>query len=63
LPGPYTFILPGNNNLPKNSRKKTTVGIRVPDSIALEIVRQLESIVSTVRDDDVIERTHRETPG
>ena len=31
LPGPYTFILPGNNNLPKDFKKKSTVGIRVPD--------------------------------
>ncbi|WP_035672234.1 L-threonylcarbamoyladenylate synthase [Flavobacterium sp. 83] len=61
LPGPYTFILPGNNNLPKEFKKKTTVGIRVPDnSIALEIVRQLGNpIVSTsIHDeDDVIEYT------
>ena len=61
LPGPYTFILPGNNNLPKEFKKKTTVGIRVPDnSIALEIVRQLGNpVVSTsIRDeDDVIEYT------
>ena len=61
LPGPYTFILPGNNNLPKEFKKKTTVGIRVPDnSIALEIVKMLGNpIVSTsIRDeDDVIEYT------
>ncbi|MBF4491107.1 threonylcarbamoyl-AMP synthase [Flavobacterium sp. JLP] len=61
LPGPYTFILPGNNNLPKEFKKKTTVGIRVPDNnIVLEIVRQLGNpIVSTsIRDeDDVIEYT------
>ncbi|WP_338407259.1 L-threonylcarbamoyladenylate synthase [uncultured Flavobacterium sp.] len=61
LPGPYTFILPGNNNLPKEFKKKTTVGIRIPDnSIALEIVRQLGNpIVSTsIHDeDDVIEYT------
>lgn len=61
LPGPYTFILPGNNNLPKEFKKKTTVGIRVPDNaIALEIVRQLGNpIVSTSihDDDDVIEYT------
>ncbi|MFT7386713.1 MAG: tRNA threonylcarbamoyl adenosine modification protein (Sua5/YciO/YrdC/YwlC family), partial [Nonlabens sp.] len=30
LPGPYTFILPGNNNLPAVFKKKKTVGIRVP---------------------------------
>lgn len=61
LPGPYTFILPGNNNLPKEFKKKNTVGIRVPDNeIALEIVRKLGNpIVSTSikDDDDVIEYT------
>ena len=61
LPGPYTFILPGNNNLPKEFKKKTTVGIRVPENnIILELVRQLGNpIVSTsIRDDDdVIEYT------
>ncbi len=61
LPGPYTFILPGNTNLPKEFKKKTTVGIRVPDNaIALEIVRQLGNpIVSTsIHDeDDLIEYT------
>lgn len=61
LPGAYTFILSGNNNLPKEFKKKTTVGIRIPDnSIALEIVRQLGNpIVSTsIRDEDeVIEYT------
>lgn len=61
LPGPYTFILPGNNNLPKEFKKKTTVGIRVPDNnIALEIVRKLGNpIVSTsIHDEDeVIEYT------
>ena len=42
LPGPYTFILPGNNNLPKAFKNKKTVGIRVPDnSIIREIVKQL----------------------
>lgn len=61
LPGPYTFILPGSNNLPHPFKKKKTVGIRVPENnIALEIVRQLGNpIVSTsIRDDDfVIEYT------
>ncbi len=57
LPGAYTFILPGNNNLPREFKKKTTVGIRVPDnSIALEIVRQLGNpIVSTsIYDEDEV---------
>jgi tRNA threonylcarbamoyl adenosine modification protein (Sua5/YciO/YrdC/YwlC family) len=57
LPGPYTFILPGNNDLPKEFRKKKTVGIRVPDNnIALDIVRMLGNpIVSTsIHDDDEV---------
>lgn len=57
LPGPYTFILPGNNNLPKEFRKKKTVGIRVPDNrIAQEIVKMLGNpIVSTsIHDDDEV---------
>ncbi len=61
LPGPYTFILPGNNSLPKEFKKKTTVGIRVPDNeIALEIVRKLGNpiVSSSIHDEDeVIEYT------
>lgn len=60
LPGPYTFILNANNNVPKLlSSKKKTVGIRVPDNaIAQEIVRQLGNPIlsaSIKDDDDVIE--------
>ena len=57
LPGRYTFILPGNNNLPKEFKKKKTVGIRVPDNnIVIEIVKKLGNpIVSTsIKDDDEI---------
>lgn len=61
LPGPYTFILPGNNNLPKEFKKKKTVGIRVPDNaIVKALVETLGNpIVSTsIRDeDDVLEYT------
>jgi len=61
LPGPYTFILPGNNNLPKDFKKKKTVGIRVPDnSIARALVEGLGNpIVSTSihDDDDILEYT------
>ncbi len=43
LPGPFTFILEANNNVPKLTLKnKKTVGIRIPDNnICLEIVKQL----------------------
>ena len=57
LPGPYTFILPGNTNLPKEFKKKTTVGIRIPDNaIALGIVAMLGNpIVSTsIHDEDEV---------
>jgi tRNA threonylcarbamoyl adenosine modification protein (Sua5/YciO/YrdC/YwlC family) len=57
LPGAYTFILPGNNNLPKEFKKKKTVGIRVPDNnIAREIVKILGNpIVSTsIHDEDEV---------
>jgi len=61
LPGAYTFVLPGNNNLPRPFKNKKTVGIRVPDNnIVREIVRELGNpIVSTsiYDEDDVIEYT------
>ncbi|QNJ99170.1 L-threonylcarbamoyladenylate synthase [Constantimarinum furrinae] len=61
LPGPYTFILPGNNNLPTVFKKKKEVGIRIPDnSIVLAIVKMLGNpIISTsIKDEDeVIEYT------
>lgn len=62
LPGPFTFILEANSNVPKliQSNKKT-VGIRIPDnSICREIVKVLgHPILSTsVKDeDDVLEYT------
>lgn len=62
LPGPYTFILPANNSVPKffKSNKKT-IGLRIPDNpIIIEIVKQLGNpILSTsIKDDDeVIEYT------
>jgi tRNA threonylcarbamoyl adenosine modification protein (Sua5/YciO/YrdC/YwlC family) len=58
LPGPYTFILHANSNVPKYFKgKKKTVGIRIPDnSIIREIVRVLGNpILSTsIHDDDEI---------
>ena len=57
LPGPYTFILPGNNNLPKVFKNKKTVGIRVPDNnIIRTIVKELGNpIISTsIHDEDEV---------
>lgn len=58
LPGPFTFILEANTNVPKYFKgKKKTVGIRVPDNnIIRDIVAELgHPILSTsVHDDDEI---------
>jgi tRNA threonylcarbamoyl adenosine modification protein (Sua5/YciO/YrdC/YwlC family) len=50
MPGPYTFILNANSNVPKYFKgKKKTVGVRIPNNpIILEIVRELGNpIMST----------------
>ena len=55
LPGPFTFILKGSNNLPSIFKKKKTVGIRIPDNnIVREIVKELGNpiITTSIRDDD-----------
>ena len=61
LPGPYTFVLQGNNKLPRDFKKKKTVGIRVPDNnIIRSIVQELGNpIVSTsiYDEDELIEYT------
>ncbi|CAM1350753.1 MULTISPECIES: L-threonylcarbamoyladenylate synthase [Tenacibaculum] len=57
LPGPYTFVLPGSNSLPRAYKKRKTVGIRVPDNnIARAIVAALGNpIVSTsIHDEDEV---------
>lgn len=61
LPGPYTFVLKGNNKLPRDFKRKKTVGIRVPENnIIRSIVKELGNpIVSTsIYDkDELIEYT------
>jgi tRNA threonylcarbamoyl adenosine modification protein (Sua5/YciO/YrdC/YwlC family) len=61
LPGPYTFILEANNNVPKLLKQnKKTVGIRVPDNlICKEIIEELGNpLISTSlldNTDDILE--------
>lgn len=62
LPGPFTFIVPANNQIPKLFRnRKKTVGIRIPDHpIAMELVRELGRPIMTtsIHDpDEIIEYT------
>ena len=60
LPGPFTFIVQANNQIPKLFKnKKKTVGIRIPDNnIVLELVKELGRpiITTSIHDqDEVIE--------
>lgn len=62
LPGPFTFIVQANNQIPKLFKnKKKTVGIRIPDNnIVLELVRELGRpiITTSIHDpDEIIEYT------
>jgi tRNA threonylcarbamoyl adenosine modification protein (Sua5/YciO/YrdC/YwlC family) len=58
LPGPFTFILEANNNVPKLFKnKKKTVGVRIPEhNIPLEIVRLLGNpiLTTSIHDDDKV---------
>ena len=62
LPGPFTFIVQANSQIPKMFRnRKKTVGIRIPgNEIALEIVRELGRPIMTTSihdQDEIIEYT------
>lgn len=58
LPGPYTFILKANHNVPKIfHNKKKSVGIRIPDhNVPREIVRMLGNpiVTTSIHADDKI---------
>ena len=58
LPGPFTFILNANNNIPKHFRNsKKSIGIRIPqNNIIREIIRELGNpiLTTSVKDDDAI---------
>ncbi|MDF2447935.1 MAG: Sua5/YciO/YrdC/YwlC family protein [Bacteroidota bacterium] len=61
LPGPYTFILEANNNVPKLLKQnKKTVGIRVPDNtICKALIEELGNPIITTslhnQDDEIME--------
>jgi tRNA threonylcarbamoyl adenosine modification protein (Sua5/YciO/YrdC/YwlC family) len=62
LPGPFTFIVQANKQIPKLFKnKKKTVGIRIPDNnIVLELVKELGRpiITTSIHDpDEIIEYT------
>jgi tRNA threonylcarbamoyl adenosine modification protein (Sua5/YciO/YrdC/YwlC family) len=62
LPGPFTFILEANSNVPRIFRnRKKTIGIRVPDNkIIIEIVKELGNAILTTSihdEDEIIEYT------
>lgn len=60
LPGPFTFILNANNNVPRFYKsKKKTVGVRIPDNkIAIELVNKLGNPFMTTSlhsEDEILE--------
>jgi len=59
LPGPFTFLLPATNKLPKIYKNRKEVGIRVPDNnIIRTLVGELGNpiLTTSVRDkDDILE--------
>lgn len=61
LPGPFTFILEANNQLPKAFKGRKTIGIRVPDNaIPRLIVEKLGNpiVTTSVLDyDEILEYT------
>ncbi|MDD4149856.1 MAG: L-threonylcarbamoyladenylate synthase [Bacteroidales bacterium] len=62
LPGPFTFILEANNNVPKILKaNRKTIGIRIPDNnIIREIVNALGNPILTTSlkaDDEILEYT------
>ena len=58
LPGPFTFILNANSNIPKLFRStKKSIGIRIPqNNIIREIVKELGNpmLSTSVKDEDTI---------
>jgi tRNA threonylcarbamoyl adenosine modification protein (Sua5/YciO/YrdC/YwlC family) len=62
LPGPFTFIVQANNQIPRMFKnRKKTVGIRIPqNNIVLELVRELGRpiITTSIHDpDELVEYT------
>jgi tRNA threonylcarbamoyl adenosine modification protein (Sua5/YciO/YrdC/YwlC family) len=59
FPGPYTFIVPANNNVPKwFTGKRKSIGIRVPNNQIFSAIVQelgLPLVVSSVRDANEIQ--------
>lgn len=74
LPGPFTFIVQANNQIPRLFKnKKKTVGIRIPDNnIVMEIVKELgrpivttsiheqDEIVEYITDPELIHEKYRD---
>lgn len=59
LPGPFTFILPTSNELPKIYKNRKEVGIRVPDNLIIRtLVKELGNPILTMsvhHEDEIIE--------
>ena len=57
FPGPYTFILPGGNDLPNTFKKRKEVGVRIPNNTIIQaIIEGLEApmVSRSIKDQDLI---------
>src|SRR5690625_6563116 len=57
LPGPFTFVLEANSNLPNDFKHRNTVGIRVPvDLVSQMIVEKLGNHIAltSIHDEDEV---------
>lgn len=62
LPGAFTFILNGTNNLPKLFKGRKTIGIRIPDNLIIQtIVQELGHPIYTTSIKEADQVTEYET--
>lgn len=57
FPGPYTFILPGGNDLPNSFKKRKEVGVRIPDNAIIQAVIEAlgaPMVSRSIKDQDLI---------
>lgn len=61
-PGPFTFVLNGNSQLPKLIKERRTIGIRIPDrNIVRTIVEELGNPIITTSLRDMTDEVEYET--
>lgn len=57
FPGPYTFILPGGNDLPNTFKKRKEVGVRIPNNTIIQAIIEglgAPMVSRSIKDQDLI---------